>query len=108
MVLLGVGAGLAIPSTTASVMRSLPRQHTGVGGATNGTFPQVGGALGVAVIGSLLITHYQDQIDQSCRRRSRRPPATRHWDRSAAHNTPRRQDRRVRRTHSIMRTVWRS
>jgi hypothetical protein len=62
MVLLGVGAGLAIPSATASVMGSLPQRHTGVGGGTNGTFIQVGGALGVAVIGSLLITRYQDKL----------------------------------------------
>jgi EmrB/QacA subfamily drug resistance transporter len=62
MVMLGVGAGLVIPSGTASVMGSLPRQHTGVGSATNGAFLQVGGALGVAVIGSLLATRYQDHV----------------------------------------------
>ncbi len=62
MVLLGVGAGLAIPSATASVMGSLPQRHTGVGAGTNGTFLQVGGALGVAVAGSLLNTRYQDKL----------------------------------------------
>ena len=62
LVLLGVGAGLAIPSATGSVMGSVPQRHTGVGAGTNGTFLQVGGALGVAVIGSLLITRYQGQL----------------------------------------------
>jgi len=62
MILLGVGAGLVIPSGTGSVMGSLPRQHTGVGSATNGAVLQIGGALGVAVIGSLLSTRYQDSI----------------------------------------------
>jgi len=62
MIMLGVGAGLVIPSGTASVMGSLPRQHTGVGSATNGAFLQIGGALGVAVIGSLLATRYQDHV----------------------------------------------
>lgn len=62
MILLGVGAGLTIPSATDSVMGSLPGGHTGVGSATNGAFLQVGGALGVAVIGSLLNTRYQDQV----------------------------------------------
>ena len=62
MILLGVGAGLTIPSATESVMGSLPGGHTGVGSATNGAFLQVGGALGVAVIGSLLNTRYQDRI----------------------------------------------
>lgn len=62
MVMLGIGAGLAIPCATGSVMGSLPPEHTGVGSATNGTFLQVGGALGVAVIGSLLATRYQDRM----------------------------------------------
>ena len=57
-----MGAGLAIPAATGSVMGSLPAEHTGVGSATNGAFLQVGGALGVAVIGSLLITRYQDTM----------------------------------------------
>ena len=62
MIMLGVGAGLVIPSATASVMGSLPSAHTGVGSATNGAFLQVGGALGVAVLGSLLVTRYQDHL----------------------------------------------
>ena len=62
MALLGVGAGLVIPSATASVMGSLPGEHTGVGGGTNGTFLQTGGALGVAVVGSLLSNRYDDQL----------------------------------------------
>jgi EmrB/QacA subfamily drug resistance transporter len=62
MIMLGIGAGFAMPCATASVMGSLPQQHTGVGSATNGTFLQVGGALGVAVIGSLLATRYQGQM----------------------------------------------
>jgi EmrB/QacA subfamily drug resistance transporter len=62
MIMLGVGAGLVIPSGTASVMGSLPSQHTGVGSAANGAFLQIGGALGVAVIGSLLSTRYTDHV----------------------------------------------
>jgi EmrB/QacA subfamily drug resistance transporter len=59
IMLLGAGAGLAMPAATESVMGSLPSGDTGVGAATNGTFLQTGGALGVAVIGSLLNTRYQ-------------------------------------------------
>lgn len=62
LVLAGVGVGLAIPAATESVMGSLPSGDTGVGSATNSAFMQVGGALGVAVIGSLLTTRYQDTI----------------------------------------------
>jgi len=62
IIMLGAGAGLAIPSATESVMCSLPGHHVGVGSAANGAFLQVGGALGVAIIGSLLNTRYQDTM----------------------------------------------
>jgi EmrB/QacA subfamily drug resistance transporter len=62
MVLLGVGPAVAIPAAVASAMGSLPRGDTGVGSATNATFMQVGGALGVAVFGSLLTTRYQGRM----------------------------------------------
>jgi len=62
LVLLGVGTGLVIPAATESVMGSLPSDDLGVGSAINSTFLQVGGALGVAVIGSLLTTRYTDDI----------------------------------------------
>jgi EmrB/QacA subfamily drug resistance transporter len=62
MVLLGIGAGLGIPSATASVMGAVPPGDTGVGSATNGAAMQIGGALGVAVIGSLLTTRYQGRM----------------------------------------------
>jgi EmrB/QacA subfamily drug resistance transporter len=65
MMLMGVGAALVIPSATASVMGSLPTAHTGVGSATNGVSIQVGGALGVAVIGSLLSSRYQGRMSTS-------------------------------------------
>ena len=60
--LLGLGAGLVIPAATGSVMGSVPGEHTGVAAGTNGTFLQTGGALGVAVIGSLLSSTYQDHL----------------------------------------------
>ena len=62
LVLLGLGVGLAMPAATESVMGSLPGADTGVGAATNGAFMQTGGALGVAVIGSLLNTRYTGHI----------------------------------------------
>jgi hypothetical protein len=62
MIMLGVGAALVIPSVTASVMGSLPADHTGIGAATNSAFLQIGGALGVAVIGSQFATRYQARM----------------------------------------------
>ncbi len=50
------GAGMAnvIPPATESIMSSLPREKAGVGSAVSNTVRQVGGALGVAVLGSVL------------------------------------------------------
>jgi EmrB/QacA subfamily drug resistance transporter len=62
MVLLGAGAGLAMPTATGSVIGSVPETDSGVASATNATAIQFGGALGVAVVGSLLDTRYQDKM----------------------------------------------
>jgi EmrB/QacA subfamily drug resistance transporter len=56
--LLGFGTGLALAPSIESVMGSLPLERTGVGSATNGTMLQLGGALGVGVLGSLLAARY--------------------------------------------------
>jgi EmrB/QacA subfamily drug resistance transporter len=62
IVIAGSGAGLVLPAATASVMGSVPDSSTGVGSATNGTVLQLGGALGVAIIGSLLTTRYTNRM----------------------------------------------
>ncbi len=61
-IMIGIGMGLAWPACIGSLMGTLPSRHTGVGSATNGTFAQVGGALGVAVVGSVLSTRYQHRM----------------------------------------------
>jgi EmrB/QacA subfamily drug resistance transporter len=62
MILLGAGAGLALPTASGSVIGSVPTENSGVASATNTTALQVGGALGVAVVGSLLTTRYSDRV----------------------------------------------
>jgi EmrB/QacA subfamily drug resistance transporter len=58
------GAGMAnvIPPTTEAVMSSVPREKAGVGSAVNNTIRQVGGALGVAALGSVLSQIYRGDI----------------------------------------------
>jgi EmrB/QacA subfamily drug resistance transporter len=62
LLLIGFGAGLMLPTATNSVIGSVPRGDSGVGSATNTVALQVGGALGVAVVGSLMLTRYQGQM----------------------------------------------
>ncbi|MFF2572379.1 MFS transporter [Streptomyces sp. NPDC101191] len=59
------GAGMAhiMPPVTVSIMQALPREKAGSGSAVNNTFRQVGGALGVAVLGSVLSSTYRGEIE---------------------------------------------
>ena len=63
--LIGLGAGLLLPTATNSVIGSVPQGQSGVGSATNAVALQVGGALGVAVIGSVLSSRYQGHLTRA-------------------------------------------
>jgi len=62
LTLFGLGMGLAMPAATESIMNSLPIDRAGVGSALNDTTRNVGGALGVAVIGSVLSAVYRSNV----------------------------------------------
>ena len=62
MVLLATGMGLTMAPATESIMGSVPRAKAGIGSAMNDTTRQVGGALGVAVIGSVLASVYRPNV----------------------------------------------
>ena len=51
---LGAGAGMVVPTVTAEVLSSVPRNRSGVAGGTLNTLRQTGSAIGVALFGSLL------------------------------------------------------
>jgi MFS transporter, DHA2 family, multidrug resistance protein len=59
----GVGMANIMPPAMESIMSSLPRERAGVGSAVANTVRQVAGALGVAVLGSVLAGVYRGQID---------------------------------------------
>ena len=61
-VMIGVGVGLTLAPSTESVMGSLPTSDAGVGSATSDTSMQVGGALGVGVLGTVLNLRYQEAM----------------------------------------------
>jgi MFS transporter, DHA2 family, multidrug resistance protein len=62
LMLFAVGFGLTQAPATESIMGSLPLAKAGVGSAMNDTTRQVGGALGVAIIGSVLSSTYGSQV----------------------------------------------
>src|SRR4051812_5530249 len=63
--LFGIGLGLTSAPATESIMGSLPPARAGVGSAINDTTRQTGGALGIAVIGSLFLSSYHHFADKT-------------------------------------------
>lgn len=63
LALFGLGAGIAMPAATELIMSTLPPARAGVGSAVNDTVREVGGALGVAVIGSVAASTYASNLN---------------------------------------------
>ncbi|WP_141581901.1 MFS transporter [Actinomadura sp. WMMA1423] len=59
----GAGMGLAMTPATASITDALPAEKQGVGSAMNDLARELGGALGIAVLGSLLQSAYRANLD---------------------------------------------
>ncbi len=62
MMLMAAGMSLTMAPATESIMSSLPLGKAGVGSAVNDTTRQVGGAMGVAIIGSVLSSIYASKM----------------------------------------------
>jgi hypothetical protein len=58
-----MGMANVMPPATTTIMTSLPREKAGVGSSVSNTVRQVGGALGVAVLGTVLTTTYRNRMD---------------------------------------------
>ncbi|MGA9162145.1 MAG: MFS transporter [Actinomycetota bacterium] len=62
MILMGFGLGSAAAPATESILASLPREKAGVGSAVNDTTREIGGTLGVAVLGSIMASVYGGRV----------------------------------------------
>ena len=62
LVIVGLGMGLAMAPATDSIMGSVPPAKAGVGSAMNDTTREIGGALGVAILGSITNAVYSSTI----------------------------------------------
>jgi EmrB/QacA subfamily drug resistance transporter len=54
----GLGMGAVMAPATESIMSVVPREKAGAGAAVNNSVRQVGGALGIAILGSVLASAY--------------------------------------------------
>ena len=60
---IGLGLGMVLPQATNGVLASVPRERAGMGSAVNDGVAELGGSLGVAVLGSLLSLGYRNSIE---------------------------------------------
>lgn len=73
--LMGTGMAHIMTPVSVVIMQALPREKAGSASALSNTFRQVGGALGIAVLGSVLSTAYRTGIEDKL---GALPPALRH------------------------------
>ncbi len=65
MAVMMAGMALTMTPATTMMMSAVPRNRAGMGSAMNDTTRELGGALGVAVLGSVLGTAYSEKIAES-------------------------------------------
>src|SRR3954447_22823833 len=65
VVVQALGMGITTAPSTGAIMRSLPLHKAGVGSAVNDTTRELGGALGVAGMGSLVASQFRDSMQNA-------------------------------------------
>ena len=78
MIFLGAGLGATTAPATESIMGSLSADKAGVGSAVNDTTRELGGTLGVAIIGSVFSSIYVADLRDSGGVFAQLPPELRH------------------------------
>lgn len=73
----GMGVGLATAQLTGVVLVDVPIERSGQGSATQSTSRQVGSALGIAILGTILFTTLGSQLDDALRVFGQLPAAAR-------------------------------
>lgn len=62
MVVQGLGLGFALAITSDTMLATVPRERAGAGSAISETAQELGGAFGIAILGSVLTTIYQNKL----------------------------------------------
>jgi EmrB/QacA subfamily drug resistance transporter len=63
--IMGAGMGLVMAPASTTIMTTVPGHQAGAGSAINDTIREVGGALGIAIIGSLSAAVYRSRLGTS-------------------------------------------
>ncbi len=65
LVVLSCGMAILMPPSTTAIVSSLPQSKAGVSSAVNDTTREVGGAIGIALLGSLLSVGYRTSMNDT-------------------------------------------
>ena len=65
LILMAAGLATLMPPSTEAIVSSVPQSQAGVGSAVNDTTREVGGSLGLALLGSLLSSGYRSGLGDS-------------------------------------------
>jgi Na+/melibiose symporter-like transporter len=65
MAIMSVGIAMTMSPTTDLLMSAVPRTKAGMGSATNDTTRELGGSLGVAVLGSIIASNFASNLAPS-------------------------------------------
>ena len=79
MALMAAGLAFTTGPATEAIMGALPPGKAGAGSAVNDTTREVGGTLGVAIVGSVLNSAYGAHVPARARPRWARPPRPGGW-----------------------------
>ncbi|HBW17799.1 MAG: MFS transporter [Streptosporangiaceae bacterium] len=63
--IMGAGMGLVMAPASTTIMTTVPAHQAGAGSAINDTIREVGGALGVAIVGSLAAAVYHSRLSST-------------------------------------------
>jgi EmrB/QacA subfamily drug resistance transporter len=76
LLLLGLAIGLSVSPCTDAIMGAFPEHRLGVGGAVNDTSLELGGSLGIAILGSVLASTYTSGLTSAVAGRLPAPART--------------------------------
>jgi EmrB/QacA subfamily drug resistance transporter len=65
LMVMAAGMATAMPSMTSGIMSAVPPHKAGVGSAVNDTTRELGGAIGIAIVGSIVTAIYRDGVRPS-------------------------------------------
>jgi EmrB/QacA subfamily drug resistance transporter len=65
LILMAAGLATLMPPSTEAIVSALPQDQAGVGSAVNDTTREVGGSIGLALLGSLLSSGYRSGINDA-------------------------------------------